>query len=226
MTDGNGDPPRRPNRAGRDRAASVAAERERRRQQLLDAAVALVRREGPYASMEQIAAECGITKPILYRHFGDRQGLIMAVAEGFVSDLIAELAPSLVSTEPPRRLLERTIDAYLGLIERDTNLYRFLSAHADPGKRDLLTALIAEEIAIVFERVLADTGLDPADGKPWAYGVVGMVHLAGDWWVESRALSRDRLVDRLTTLLWSGFEGIGLPDQRPTVTPRTPSPEE
>lgn len=187
--------------------------------------MALVRREGPYASMEQIAAECGITKPILYRHFGDRQGLIMALAEGFVSDLIAGLAPSLVSTEPPRRLLERTIDAYLALIERDTNLYRFLSTHADPGKRDLLTALIAEEVAIVFERILATFGLDPSDGKPWAYGVVGMVYLAGDWWVEDRPIPRAQLVDRLTTLLWSGFEGAGIPD-RPTAGASSPTSTE
>ncbi|MEJ5253732.1 MAG: TetR/AcrR family transcriptional regulator [Acidimicrobiales bacterium] len=221
MNDWAGDPHRSTTESRRERAARQSAKREHRRQQLLEAAVALVRREGPYATMEQIAAACGVTKPILYRHFGDRQGLVLAIAEGFVTDLIAGLAPALVSSEPPRKLLARTIDAYLTLIERDTNLYRFLSVHADPGKRDLLTALIAEEVAIVLERILSTFGLDPADGKPWAYGVVGMVHLAGDWWVENRPIPRARLVDRLTTLLWSGFEGVGVPDQQ-TAGVRSP----
>ena len=52
---------------------------EPRREQLLNAADRVVQREGPGASMNAIAAEAGITKPILYRHFGDRNGLIGAL---------------------------------------------------------------------------------------------------------------------------------------------------
>ncbi|BFO19525.1 hypothetical protein SHKM778_59130 [Streptomyces sp. KM77-8] len=46
---------------------------ERRRRELLEAADRVVLRDGPGASMNAIAAEAGITKPILYRHFGDKE---------------------------------------------------------------------------------------------------------------------------------------------------------
>lgn len=46
---------------------------ERRRRELLEAADRVVLRDGPQASMNAIAAEAGITKPILYRHFGDKE---------------------------------------------------------------------------------------------------------------------------------------------------------
>lgn len=45
---------------------------DRRRRELLEAADRVVLRDGPQASMNAIAAEAGITKPILYRHFGDK----------------------------------------------------------------------------------------------------------------------------------------------------------
>ena len=52
--------------------------REQRREELLDAALGVIRREGRAASMEAMAAAARITKPILYRYFGDREGLARA----------------------------------------------------------------------------------------------------------------------------------------------------
>jgi AcrR family transcriptional regulator len=192
--------------ARRDREARAKAER---REQLLDAAIAVVRERGPGVSMDQIATACGVTKPIIYRHFGDRDGLIMAIAIRFVAALVGALTPQLARRDAPQELLASTIDAYLRLIEGDTNLYRFLSAN-EPGKRDLVAGLIAEEVAGVLEQYLEGAGRDTAGAKPWAYGLVGMVHFTGDWWARTGTPSRSELVELLTELLWSGFDGIGL----------------
>src|SRR5690242_962470 len=101
-----------------------AAERERRRNEMIDAAVTVVRRDGPMVSMEQIDTECGVTKPIIYRHFGDRDGLLLEIGERFVDELVVEISPALLQDDaPPIDLLTATMDAYLALIERDTNLY-------------------------------------------------------------------------------------------------------
>ncbi len=191
------------------RAAKRAAERARRRDELRDAAIALVRRDGPFVSMDQIAAECGITKPIIYRHFGDREGLLLEMAMRFVDELVAALLPLTTDQGTVRDLLITAIDAYLALIERDTNLYRFLSDQVG-SHRDLLARLIAEQIAIVIEQRLERAGL-PTDGaRPWAYGLVGMVHFAGDWWSEDKAIPREELVDRLSLLLWDGLASLDL----------------
>lgn len=203
-----------------DRRHREALARAERREDLLDAAIAVVREDGPTVTMDRIAAACGVTKPIVYRHFGDRDGLVMAMALRFVSTLVGVLTPQLARRDAPATLLSSTIDAYLELIEADTNLYRFLSAN-EPDKRDLLASLIAEEVAIVLEQLLSDADL-PTDGAtPWAYGLVGMVHFAGDWWARTGTPTRAELVSQLTTLLWAGFDGIGLGDP-----PRTTSPEE
>ena len=71
-----------------DREARHAA----KRQQLLDSAIAVVRRDGPGASMQDIAREAGITKPIVYRAFGDREGLIQAIADRFADELAETLS--------------------------------------------------------------------------------------------------------------------------------------
>jgi AcrR family transcriptional regulator len=62
-----------------------------RREALLNAALAVITRDGPAASMDAMAAEAGITKPILYRHFGDRDGLIAAVANPFAPEHVKRL---------------------------------------------------------------------------------------------------------------------------------------
>ena len=189
------------------------ARRAERRAALLDAAVEVVRREGPGVSMEAIAAAAGVTKPIVYRHFGDRHGLITAVAERFAENLLAELRSSLARQTDPRQLLAGTIDAYLAFVERDPNVYRFVCARV-PADTD--TALqfqgfvrqIASEVAIVLGERLRAAGADSGPAEPWAYGLVGMVQLAGDWWIERGSLPRARLVEYLTRLVWDGLDAV------------------
>lgn len=193
------------------------ARREARRLALLEAAVRVIRRDGPGATMEAIAAEAGVTKPILYRHFGDRQGLVDAVAQGFATELMDGLRSVLAAEAPdPRTVLVTTIDAYLGFVERDRELYRFLVARATGEGGGTAAQLggfireVSQQVAVVVGERLRAVGVDSGGAEPLAFGVVGMVHSAGDWWLESQSMTRPRLVDYLATLLWSGFAGIGL----------------
>lgn len=198
--------------------------REERREAFVDAAVALIRRDGPFVTMEQIAAECGITKPVIYRHFGDRDGLVMNIAGRFVDQLVADLAPLMVSDAPAHALLLATIDTYLQLVERDTHLYRFLTNQAGADRRDLVARLVAEEVSIVLEHRMAAAGLDPAPARPWAYALVGMVHFAGDWWIDDRSVDRDELGELLATLVWDGLAQLDLDGRtRARNAPFTPS---
>jgi AcrR family transcriptional regulator len=192
------------------RAAERLAARARRREALIQSAIDVVRRDGPLVSMDQIAAECGITKPIIYRHFGDREGLLMEMALRFVDELVAGLLPLASDQGPSRDLLAATMDAYLALVERDANLYRFLSDQAGADRRDLLAGLIAEQISLVLEHRLERAGRSRSPARPWAYGLVGMVHFAGDWWSAEKPVSRRALVDDLMTLAWDGLGSLDL----------------
>jgi AcrR family transcriptional regulator len=181
-----------------------------RREELLDAAVEVIRRDGPAVSMELIAAEAGVTKPIVYRHFGDRSGLVAALAKRFTDELMGALQSSLERDAEPRDLLVGTIDAYLAFVEKEPNLYRFVVQHVDAGAEELsgFVRQVAKEVAVVLGERLRALGYDSGAAEPWAYGLVGMVHLAGDWWVDSRAMPRARLVEYLTTLVWDGLASV------------------
>src|SRR3954453_16937188 len=88
-----------------------------RRSQLLAAADRVVQRDGSAASMNLIAAEAGITKPILYRHFGDKGGLYRALAARHIDQLLARLRAALSTRGGLRARTRATFDAYLASVE-------------------------------------------------------------------------------------------------------------
>lgn len=104
---------------------------DRRRRELLEAADRVVLRDGPQASMNAIAAEAGITKPILYRHFGDKGGLYAALAKRHTDALLASLRAALDAPADRRERVEATLDTYLAAIEARPQVYRFLMHPAE-----------------------------------------------------------------------------------------------
>ena len=185
--------------------------RERRRQELLDAADRVIHRGGVAFSMDEIAAEAGITKPVVYRHFGDKEGLHEALTERYIRELKIALRPA-TETEDPRSRLAATIDAYLSYVERRPERYRFLLAAAEqPRTAGLVVDFRREHIgqcAFTSPAKLGRAGLDPRFAEPWAQCVSGMIRAAGASWLENRSLPRGRLVEYLTTVLWDGFGAL------------------
>lgn len=196
---------------GRGRGGGTEERADRRagrRRQLLEASVDAIREHGPGVTMEQLAKAGGVTKPILYRHFGDREGLIIAIAERFSNDLVTSVTTPLSADATDEELLRSTVDSYVSFIERDPNLYRFMVRHP-PGRSggfvSSLIDLIAKQVALVAGERLRLAGRDSGAAVPWAYGIVGLVHQAGDWWVDDQSMSRETLVEYLVALLWGGL---------------------
>jgi AcrR family transcriptional regulator len=192
--------------------------REERRQQLLDAAVTAIRDIGAGASMEQLAAEGGVTKPILYRHFGDRDGLVSAIGERYGDKLVGRIGSTL-EADTPEELLWKTVDGYLAFLEEDPELYSFLMRQTMPAASGAsvtgLIDVIGRQVAIVIGDRLRALNLDAGGAEPMAFGIVGMVHSAGDWWIRNRTMSREALTTYLAQLLWNGFAGLGPIDPAP-----------
>lgn len=163
--------------------------------------------------MDAIAHEAGITKPILYRHFGDKGGLYRALADRYANALMTEISDSLAREDDARARLELTIDTYLAFLESEPQVYRFFVSRNEPegGGHDAISALqrrVASEVAAVGRRDLDRFGLAHEAVEVWAYGVVGMVQLAGDWWLEHRTMTRAEVVEQLVTLLWNGMDSL------------------
>ncbi|WP_424214965.1 TetR family transcriptional regulator [Streptomyces sp. BI20] len=220
------EPTRRRTRADGRHAATA----EQRRRELLEAADRVVLRDGPGASMNAIAAEAGITKPILYRHFGDKAGLYQALALRHTDALLDSLRAALDAPAEDRRArVEATLDTYLVAIEARPQVYRFLMHPAESGAGEGPEAEAADPAAgfdvglhsapllrrlgealaeVVAERVDLGPGGDRT-ARIWGHGIVGMMHAAGDWWLGERPCERAELVSALTDLLWGRLATAG-----------------
>jgi AcrR family transcriptional regulator len=171
--------------------------------------------------MNTIAAEAGITKPILYRHFGDKNGLYRALAERHTAGLLAAVRSALTLPLERRDRVEAVIDTYLASIEARPQVYRFL-VHPDPAADGLSPAgplapalrMIAEELTLAV-REQVDLGPDSEVlAAAWGQSITGMVLAGGDWWLETRPFPRERMVQTLADLLWGRLAAAG---ERPTA---------
>jgi AcrR family transcriptional regulator len=182
-----------------------------RRAGLLEAADRVVQREGSAASMNVIAAEAGITKPILYRHFGDKRGLYRALAARHIDELLVRLRSALVTRGGLEVRTRATVDAYLASIEERPQIYRFLVQRAaveEPDVRGDVEGFVrrfGDELAIGIRNEPALAGVTAIRATVWAHGIAGMVQAAGDWWLDHPEVPRSTVVDELTALLVAGF---------------------
>ena len=184
-----------------------------RREQLLAAADRVVQRDGSAASMNVIAAEAGITKPILYRHFGDKGGLYRALAERHIDSLLERLRAALLTRGGLRARTRATVGAYLAAVEEEPQTYRFLVERAaveEPDVRGQVVGFVrrfGDELAAGIANEPELAGIDPQRAVIWAHAIAGMVQSTGDWWLDHPEVSRAQVVDQLVALLWDGFLG-------------------
>lgn len=179
-----------------------------RRVELLGVAWAVIAVEGDRVSMDRIASAAGITRPVLYRHFGDISGLYLAIAERF-ADLLYASFDRLADTGAGRPLLRATVDAYVRTIEAHPQVYRYLTRRTGsdhPGASET----VRDFARLLGERVtefLTVTGLPAGVAALRGHALVGSIEAVGDWWLDTSTMTRDELVEQLTQVLWAGHSG-------------------
>jgi AcrR family transcriptional regulator len=197
------------------RSSRWAAHRVARRDELIDAAVTAVTRHGASVGMDQIAAVAKTSKPVIYRYFTDKNDLYRAVSQRVVGDVLTTLVRVMETNPPPRELIHASIDAYLGLLEDNPELYRFVARHPliaqAAGAPDVVdfSTVVAELLTAHLGTQLRAAGLDPAFAHPWGEAIVGFISAASIWWIDHRdAMTRQQLADYLSSLLWGGAAGV------------------
>ncbi len=205
------------------RSTRWSAHREARREELVAAAVEAIDRLGPLASIEDIAASSGVSKPVLYRYFSDKADLHAAVGAYGAALVLERLMPALVAEGSLRERVEMATTAYLATIEEHAGVFMLLVQHpvasdggrvggkaggkeADPladGKN-----AIAAAIARVLGDVLRGFGVDAAGAEPWAHGLVGLGVSTGEWWLTRRTMTRAAVSTYLSSFVWHALEGI------------------
>ncbi|MCZ2835934.1 TetR family transcriptional regulator [Modestobacter sp. VKM Ac-2985] len=216
----------------RDRRDSRWDEHRRaRREQLVDAALAAVGKHGAGVGMEEIAAEAGTSKTVVYRHFTDRSELYVAVCARVAEQLTRKLREAMGSSDHPRQMVTAAVETYLAFIEADPEVYRFVVGQAladrpvDADPISSLSDLVGDEVGALVGAALTSAGQDTAAAAPWGHGVIGLVRAAADWWLRAdRPMPRTELATHLTDLAWLGLRGVVAPDPS-TQTPASPMEE-
>jgi AcrR family transcriptional regulator len=190
-----------------------------RREQLLDVGRVLFAEKGFEAtSIEEVAARAGVSKPVVYEHFGGKEGLYAVVVDREMSALLDRITSALTGGHP-RELVEQAALALLTYIEDETDGFRVLTRDAPVGSGhgtfSSLLIDIATQVEYILAREFAERGLQPKLAGMYAQMLVGMVALTGQWWLEVRKPKREEVAAHLVNLGWNGLSGL---EAKPTLS--------
>jgi AcrR family transcriptional regulator len=168
-----------------------------------------VRRIGPDASIDQIAERAEVSKPVFYAEFGDKTGLVDAMAvvlAGRVEDtVIARITAE--GTSDAEHIIRAIIDALINLIEDEPSLYAYIVRSLRMRDRGLLdnalVRVIHDRSAVIVGR-LAE-GLHEGELAMLADGVFGFVFSVIESWVATRRPDKDRLIETMTAVIVAGL---------------------
>ena len=181
-----------------------------RREQLLDVGRSLFAERGFDAtSVEEIAQRAGVSKPVVYEHFGGKEGLYAVVVDREMRSLLDAITGVLSSSGHPRELLEQAALALLTYIEQETDGFRILVRDSPVASTSGTFSSLLNDIASQAEYILArefkTRGFEPKLAGLYSQALVGMVALTGQWWLEVRKPKRDEVAAHLVNLAWNGL---------------------
>ncbi|BBZ65665.1 TetR family transcriptional regulator [Mycolicibacterium insubricum] len=183
-----------------------------RRNELVDGTLEAIRQRGRDVSMDEIAAEIGVSKTVLYRYFVDKNDLTTAVMMRFAqTTLIPNMAAALSAHLDGYDLVREIIRVYVETVAAEPEIYPFVFANSSASKSKVIAdseRIIAGMLTVMFRRRMQDFGMDTKGVEPWAYMIVGGVQLATHSWMSHRRMSSDELIDYLTMMAWSSLCGI------------------
>ena len=183
-----------------------------RREQLLDIGRTLFADKGfDGTSVEEIADKAGVSKPVVYEHFGGKEGLYAVVVDREVQHLLDRITASLQGNHP-RELLEQAAGALLDYVEKDSDGFRILVRDSPVASSSGTFSSMISDIATQVEHVLAgqfkSRGYDPKLAGLYSQALVGMVALTGQWWLDARKPKRDEVAAHLVNLAWNGLSHL------------------
>ncbi len=202
-----------PPRPGEAPVPRVRMTGKERRQQLLDVARSLFAEKGfDGASIEEIAHRASVSKPVVYEHFGGKEGVYAVVVDREMHYLLSSMTTALAEEAHPRLLLERAAIALLDYVEGSADGFRIL-VRASPvasstGTFSSLLNDIASQVEDILGVQFSSRGYDPKLAALYSQALVGMVALTGQWWLDSRKPRKDEVAAHLVNLSWNGLSHL------------------
>lgn len=172
------------------------------------------------ASVEEIAARAHVSKPVVYEHFGGKEGLYAVVVDREVRQLL-HLVRSALTAGDPRALLEQAALALLDYIEGSSDGFRILVRDSPVGSGAGSFVSIMGDVASRVEHILAgeflSRGFDTEYAPMYAQMLVGMVAITGQWWLDAQQPAKEVVAAHLVNLAWNGLSHL---EVKPTLLTR------
>jgi AcrR family transcriptional regulator len=197
--------PRRPKVPSRVRMSG-----QERREQLLDVGRKLFAEKGfEVVSVEEIAAKAGVSKPVVYEHFGGKEGLYAVVVDREMNHLLDSVSEALTAGNA-RALLEQAGLALFDYIDVYPDGFRILVRDSPVSQQTGSFASLIVDVAAQVEHLLAAEfsahKINPRLAPMYSQMLVGMVALTGQWWLDVRKPKKEEVVAHLVNLAWNGLE--------------------
>jgi AcrR family transcriptional regulator len=192
-----------------------------RREQLIEIARGAFSERGfDGVSIEEIATRAEVSKPVVYEHFGGKEGLYAVVVDREVQQLLGMMRNALTGGHP-RVLLEQAAFALLDYIEQSSDGFRILVRDSPLGSESGSFVSIISDVATRVEHILVDEfkrrGYDARTAPMYAQMLVGMVGTTGQWWLNARKPAKEVVAAHLVNLAWNGLSGL---EQKPGLRSR------
>ncbi|GIG46376.1 TetR family transcriptional regulator [Dactylosporangium siamense] len=192
-----------------------------RREQLIAIGRALFAERGFDAtSIEEVASRAKVSKPVVYEHFGGKEGLYAVVVDREVRNLLDRITNALTAGHP-HELLEQAALALLDYIEHETDGFRVLVRESPVMSPNGNLMSVLNDVAHQAEGILGSEfkrrGFDPKLAELYSQALVGMVALTGRWWLEVRKPRKEVVAAHLVNLAWNGLSNM---EAKPTLVTR------
>ncbi len=184
-----------------------------RREQLLDVGRRLFAERGfDGTSVEEVALRAGVSKPVVYEHFGGKEGLYAVVVDREVQRLLTRFTGALTA-DSPRALLEQATLALLTYVEDESDGFRILVREspaqlADSGGFATIISDVAGRVEHILAAEFAARGFQTTLAGLYSQALVGQVALVGQWWLDNREPGRDEVAAHLVNLAWNGLSAL------------------
>lgn len=184
-----------------------------RREQLIGIARKLFAEKGYEAvSVEEIALSAGVTKPVIYEHFGGKDGVYAVIVDRELNRLIS-LVSAAFDGGGARKVVQHAAEAFFQYIEESEDGFRILVRDAPSTIDESRFAGLIRDFAAQAETLLAveltKNGFDKGTAPLYAHALVGMVSLTGQWWLDApKRPKRELVVAHLVNLAWNGLRNL------------------
>ncbi|WP_303324397.1 TetR/AcrR family transcriptional regulator [Actinomyces radicidentis] len=182
-----------------------------RREQLIAVARGLFAEKGFDAtSIEEIASRAKVSKPVVYEHFGGKEGLYAVIVDRELMTISTTITASLRSSTSASIIVERAALALLTYIEDSPDGFRILSSGSDrsAGTYSTLLADVAIQVSGLLASQFSAHGLDPRTAPLYAQMLVGIVAMPSQWWLENRTMTKEEVAAHMVNLAWNGLRAM------------------